>query len=386
MMKTLLPLILLCAVFPGAVIEGVAAEVPVPTPTSPSSPATTTTTAPSPVHTSEKEGKEQAISEAYSALSSDRFLNPGASKLHTIQGISKLNGLAHPVDFAKADPKAHPALPYLQFDPLKILSRNETEYRKGDPVRAAYSVRRVMQICSECHAFGVKPSWGNLEPVSGLSIIETGEFFKLSVRPSDALLQYEKALNSPGFANAQPAVWERVALNIVALGIESSSNAYTYVDLISNALQATPMSKSQKALLTSWRLMGKSWGSERSQITKPYEMLNQARQLMTAADGMNRSQPQSGFVNQARAMLILKRVAMTGSPDQKARAFYMSGELREKISIDGAYLHAEDYYEACVRVLPKGADAAKCLSALQSLPGRSKYTLDPDTLRSLGAR
>ncbi|RZA23343.1 MAG: hypothetical protein EOP10_13015, partial [Proteobacteria bacterium] len=282
-------------------------------------------------------GSERAISEAYSVMASDRFLNPGAAKLNTIIGISKLNGVAHPIDFTKVDTKANPALPFLSFDPMKVLTKAETEYRKGDTPRAAYSARRVLHICSECHVFAAKPVWANLVPTGGLTMVEWGEFYKLAARPGDALLQYEKVINSPGLANAQPAIFERSALNIVAMGIESSSNAYTFVDLVSSALQTTTMSKSQKALLSSWRLTGKAWGAERSPITKPYDILMQARQLMTTADGMNRSLPLSGFVHQARAMLALKRVATIGSPDQKARAFYMSGELREAIALEGVY-------------------------------------------------
>ncbi|MES2745639.1 MAG: hypothetical protein V4655_09425 [Bdellovibrionota bacterium] len=331
-------------------------------------------------------GSERAIGEAYSIMASDRFLNPGAAKLNTIIGISKLNGVAHPIDFTKVIPKAHPALAYLSFDPMKILSKAETEYRKGDASRAAYTARRVMHVCSECHVFTAKPVWANIVPTGGLTMVEWGEFYKFASRPGDALLQYEKVINSPGLANTQPAIFERSALNIVALGIESSSNAYTFVDLISSALQTTTMTKGQKALLSSWRLTGKAWGAERDAVIKPYDILLQARQLMTTADGMNRSLPLSGFVHQARAMLALKRVATIGSPDQKARAFYMSGELREAISLEGVYLNAEDYYEACIRVLPKGPDAMKCLAALQSLSGRSKYMTDTDALRSLGAR
>src|SRR5687767_4886686 len=93
-------------------------------------------------------GNERALSEAYSILASDKFLNPGTQKLTTILGITKLNGLAHPADFSKADAKAHPALPYISFDPMKVLSKAETDYRKGDTAKTAYSVRRVMQLCS----------------------------------------------------------------------------------------------------------------------------------------------------------------------------------------------------------------------------------------------
>lgn len=329
-------------------------------------------------------GSSRAFADAYSILSSERFAHPtAADKLNMIQGISKLNGIAHPADFSKPGPKSHPALPYLSLDPMKILSRNEVEYRKGDPKRAVYSVRRIMVLCSECHASVNKPIWTSVNPTSSLNQFEWGEFYKFAGRFDEALLHYEKFINTSGYAHSQPALYERAGLNIVALGIEASSNAYTFVGIISNALQATSMTKSQKALFSSWRVTGKAWGSERGAVTKAPDMLTQARQLMTSGDQMNRSMHNSGFVHQARAMLVLKKVMTIGGPAQKARAFFMAGELREKLKIDGVWLHAEDYYEACVRVAPRGADAPKCLAALQKLPSRSLYTLDQDTVRAL---
>lgn len=331
-------------------------------------------------------GTARTLSEAYTVLASDRFWNPGADKIAMVQGITKLNSVSHLIDVTKLGPKANPALAYLAFDPMKVLAKDVIEYRSGDTSRAAYSTQRVLFVCSQCHAGIQKPAWNSLAPVSSLTLIEFGEFFKLAARPDDALLNYEKVLNSPGLAQSQPSVWERAALNIVALGIESSSNAYTYVDLISNSLQLTKTSKAQRNLLSSWRTTGKAWGAERTATTKPFEMLSQARQLMTTGASMNRSMAHSGFVHQTRAMLVLKKVMASGSAEQKARAFFMAGELREQLNLEGVWLHAEDYYEACVRVAPKGADAPKCLSSLQSLPKRNrKYALQSDTIKALSA-
>ncbi len=330
-------------------------------------------------------GSERAISEAYSILASDRFLKPSSTeKLTYLQGISKLAGSAHPIDPSKPPQKAHPASSLIKMDPAKLLSLAETEYRKGDTNRGAYLARRVMVLCSDCHATQAKPVWTALAPTSGLSQLEWGEFFKLSHRFDDALLYYEKVLNSPNMAASQPAVWERAALNIVALGVETSSNAYTYVDLISNSLASVQHPKREKALLSGWRMVGKAWGAEPSAITKPFDMLSQARQLMTTGEQMNRTSPNSGFVHLTRAMLVLKKVMEKGGPEQKARAYFMAGELREKLPIDGPWLNAEDYYEACGRVAPKSSDALKCYSALQSLPQRiAKYIPDTSVLKAL---
>lgn len=325
-------------------------------------------------------GTEKSVSDAYTLLSSDRFLSPGGDKLSTVLGISKLNAIAHPIDHSKSNPKAHPALPHIVFDPMQMLPRIEVEYRKGDPSKAAYSARRIMQLCSECHAAESKPVWSSLAPTSSLSLIEWAEFYKLSLRYDDALLQYEKVLNSPGLASSQPAIWERAGMNVVALGIETSFNAYTFVGIVSNSLGVAKMNNNQRALLSSWRMTGKDWGKERGAPTQAFQQLTQAQQLVGMANAMNRSLPNSGFVHQARAMMVLKKVMQKGGIPQKARAFLMAGQIREKIALEGVWLHAEDYYEACIRIDPKGADAAKCLSALNGLSNRvPRYSMDPSS-------
>lgn len=333
-------------------------------------------------------GTAKSVSEAYSNIANDRFDSPGGDKLRLLQGVTKLNAISHPLDVKKLGSKTNPAIGYLSFDPMKLLAKNEIEYRNGVSSRAAYATRRITMICSECHASlaANKPDWKTLAPQGKLTLLEWGEFYRLAARPDDALLQYEKILNDSPLAASQSAVWERAALNIVALGVESSSNAYTFVDLVSNALSMGKFSKSQRNLLSSWRVTGKAWGSETNTPTKPFDMLSQARKLMNSALVMDRKLPKSGFVNQTRAMLLLKKVSSIGGPDQKARAFLMAGELREKLPINGPWLHSEDYYEACVRVSPKGTDAKKCLLALKSYPKRNpKYALNHDTVNALSA-
>ncbi len=334
----------------------------------------------------EKEsGSERAVSEAYSLLASDRFLKPSASdRLIYLQGISKLAAIAHPIDASKSNSKAHPAQSLNKMDAMKLLAQAEADYRKGDVAKGSYLARRVMVICSDCHASQTKPTWTSLSPQSGLSQLEWGEFYKLAHRFDDALLQYEKVLNSPNMASTQSQAWERAALNIVALGVETSSNAYTYVDLISNSLASVQHPKREKALLSSWRTTGKAWGAEPSAVTKPFDMLSQARQFITTGEQMNRTAANTGFVHLTRAMLVLKRVMEKGGPEQKARAYLMAGELREKLPIDGPWLNAEDYYEACGRVAPKSSDALKCYSALQSLPQRNaRFVPDINVLKAL---
>lgn len=327
---------------------------------------------------------EKLVSDAFTTLSTDRFLKPGANRLNAIQGITKLNGAAHSADHSKPGPKAHPALPYITIDALKALPLLETEYRKGDAVKAAYSTRRIMQFCSECHAGGGKPDWLALAPTTSLSPIEIGEFYKLSLKFDDALLQYEKVLNSPGLAISQPAIWEGAALNIVAIGIESSFTTFTYIDLISHSLATTKTNAKQRTLLNSWRATGKEWSKEREVPAHALEHITQARQLISKAETMNRSLPLSGFAHQARAMMVLRKAMQNGSPPQKAHAFLLAGEVREKIPLEGIWLHAEDYYEACIRVAPKGVDAPKCFAALSSLAKRvPRYKGDPRLITEL---
>lgn len=330
-------------------------------------------------------GAERSVSEALTLTISERFVRPAAAeKLIYVQGISKLAGVAHPIDIKKIPAKAHPAIAQLRLDPLRLLPLAEAQYRKGDFVRGAYLTQRVTQVCSECHAYLKKPTWKFLGPTSRLSALEYAEFFRAARRYDDALLHYEKILNAPGLAASQPQVWEKAALNIISLGVETSSNAYTFVDLVSSSLAAVNHPPAQKALLQSWRTTGKAWGAEPAAITKPFDLLIHARQLISTGDQMNSRQRLSGFVHHVRAMHVLRLVAQKGSPAQKSRAFLMSAQMRDRFPIDGVYLNVEDYYEACARVSPKGADARKCYSELQSLSQRMlKYMPDTSVLRAL---
>ncbi|MBC7660784.1 MAG: hypothetical protein H7249_13895 [Chitinophagaceae bacterium] len=334
-----------------------------------------------------RETPEKSLGEAYSVLSGDRLLNPQPTdKTVLLEALFKLKSLAHPVSTKPSGPKVDGALPFVTLNPPQVLGRLDTHFQKGNFVQSAAGIRRIMQICTECHAKSTKPNWPMIGPNTGLTLIEYADFFKLVGRSNDALLYYEKILTKKGAASERPDIWERAATNVVALGIETAGSAYTFVDVLSNLLQETSISKKQRDMVTSWRTQGKAWGLERTLPSKPSELLEHARMLTSMGDNNNKALITSGLVAYARALMELKKVGIYGSTDQKTKAFLMMGEVREKLTVPGVWLQPEDYYEACIRSAPHSQEAARCWNLLTTLSARDpKFVLAGDTNQQLQA-
>jgi hypothetical protein len=332
-------------------------------------------------------GAERVLGESLSVLSLDKVLKPMPPDRASISSaLAQLKNSSHAIQSKAPGPKTNPVMQFLTVNPQKSLGAIEKNFQKGETAQTAHEIRRQMQFCAECHASGTKPNWAALQPVAGLTLIELADFYKFTGRPNDAILYYEKILTTRGTAASRPDIWERAAANIVAIGIESTGSPYTYVDVMSNLLQETVISKSQRDLVTSWRAAGKSWGQEAKLPTKANELLDASRNLIMTADNMNRVNPLSGLSHQARAMHNLRRVQTIGTLDQKTKAFLMAGELREKVSIPGVWVGAEDFYEACIRANPHSADGTRCWSQLSSLSSRDpRFSLDAETNQQLQA-
>ncbi|RZA13732.1 MAG: hypothetical protein EOP10_29285, partial [Proteobacteria bacterium] len=294
--------------------------------------------------------KIQVLSASYGLLSLERptpLSTP--EKTLFLQTLAKLKGLTHPITTRPTGPKIDGAMQFVNPNLPQSLIAIEALVQKNAFPQALASLRRTLQLCSECHADSTQPAWNKLTPRPGFSLIEVADFHKNAGRSNDALLHYEKILTTKGTASTWPDAWEKSALNIVALGIKSGGNAYTYVDVLSNLLQETVISKKQRELVSSWRAQGKAWGLEKQPPSRPTELLAHARAMNATADSNNRITQGSGLVSQSRAMLGLRKVGIYGSADQKGKAFLMAGELREKMILPGIWLNPEDYYEACIR-------------------------------------
>lgn len=330
-------------------------------------------------------GSERVLGESLSVLSLDKLLKPMPTDRVPLSGaLAQLKNSSHTIQGKALGPKINPVMQFLTINPQRSLTHIEQSFQRGASPQTAYAIRRQMQFCAECHASSTKPNWAALQPVAGLTLIELADFYKFIGRPNDAILYYEKILTTRGTAASRPDIWERAAANIVAIGIESTGSPYTYVDVMSNLLQETVISKRQRDLVTAWRTAGKSWGQEAKLPTRANELLDASRNLIITGDNMNRVNPLSGLSHQARAMHNLRRVQAMGTMDQKTKAFLMAGELREKIPVAGVWVGAEDYYEACIRSTPHSADGTRCWSLLSSLSSRdSRFSLDAETNQQL---
>ncbi len=333
------------------------------------------------------DASERAAGESYSVLSLEKLLAPlPADKPQLSGAIAKLKGLAHPVQAKATTGRINPVLAFLGINPPQALDQMEQAFQRGASPQIAYALRHMLQVCTECHATSAKPTWAALQPIARITLIELADFYKFSGRPNDALLYYEKILVTRGAASSRPDIWDRAALNVIALAIESSGSPYTFVDVTSNLLQSGALSKKQKDLLSFWRTTGKAWGLERQPPSRPIELLEHARVLIVNGDINNRLMPDSGLVQYARAMFELRRIQQNGTLEQKTRAFQMAGELREKIPMQGVWLGAEDFYEACIRASPQSMDATRCWSLLSSLSQRDpRFALDAETNQQLQA-
>ena len=86
-----------------------------------------------------------------------------------------------------------------------------------------------------------------------------------------------------------------------------------------------------------------------------------------------------------RSMSLLNELAAAQPNDGlKAKGFQLAGKTSEKLQNVFIWMHADAYYEACIRARPRSAEAKECMKLFETFQTQEKDVVpDRDKLKQL---
>jgi tetratricopeptide (TPR) repeat protein len=303
--------------------------------------------------------------------------------------LKNMKGIAADVQPLLVASGADPVMRYITFDLFKQLLRLEAAISTGTFPYARYLLRQITHSTIPWQAGQTAKTPGILqftEPPASLGELEKAEYYAAIKRYEEAMLAYERVLNDKQFRKARPDVWERAVENLMAITIRVRNDAHITLEMTSALRDESVSSPAQKEMLLAWRNSAKAWTTEVvNQKMSGTDLLNKAQQLIEKGQQLNSKGRNLGMIEYLRGMSLLNELAMTQEPDAlKARGFQLNGKTSEKLRHVSIWMHADAYYEACIRARPHSVESRECLKLFEAFQTQQKDVVpDREKLKQL---
>ncbi len=320
-------------------------------------------------------------------LSIGTYTNPGPEQRNRIlMALGHLKNLSREVQPLLTLNASDPVLRYLSWDLSKQFLRIEAAFNAGTINYARYLLRQTTQYCIGSSIQGKNQVALQFpDPPLNLGELEKAEYFSATKRYEEAMLAYERVLGDKLFKSKQPELWEKTVTNLMATTIRIR-NTHISLEMASALLEEGGYSNIQKEMLQSWRASAKAWTAESigKKLTGA-DILLKAQQVIDKGTQLSARGASFGSLEYMHAMSLLNELTLSGESDAlKAKGFQLSGKTSEKLPSIFLWMHADAYYEACVRAKPHSPEAKECVRLLETFQSTQKdVVLDTDKFRQL---
>jgi tetratricopeptide (TPR) repeat protein len=303
--------------------------------------------------------------------------------------LKSLKGIAYEVQPLLAATTTDPVMRYISFDLFKQLLRMEAAVNAGTFNYARYLLRQITHYTIPWQPGQTNKTPGALqftEPPASISELEKAEYYAAIKRYEEAMLAYERVLSDKQFRKTRPEVWERAVENLMAITIRLRNDAHIALEMSSALREESTSNPGQKELLQTWRNSAKAWTTEVvGQKLSGMDTLNKAQQIFEKGNQLSNKGRNHGTIEYLRAMSLLNELAMSQEPDAlKAKGFQLTGKTSEKLRHVFIWMHADAYYEACIRARPHSGESRECLKLLESFQTQQKDVVpDRDKMKQL---
>jgi hypothetical protein len=278
---------------------------------------------------------------------------------------------------------------YISFDLFKNLLRLEAALNAGTFSYARYLLRQITHYTIPWQPGQNSKSAGALqfaEPPASLSELDKAEYYAAIKKYEEAMLAYERVLSDKQFRKTRPDIWERAVENLMAITIRIRNDPHITLEMTSALRDESNSSPAQKEMLLAWRNSAKAWTTESvAQKMSGNEVLNKAQQIMDKGQQLSSKGRNLGMIEYLRGMSLLNELAMTQSNDAlKAKGFQLAGRTSEKLLNVFIWMHADAYYEACIRARPHSAESRECMKLIEAFQTQDKDVVpDRDKFKQL---
>jgi len=303
--------------------------------------------------------------------------------------LKSLKGIAADVQPLLANAGTEPVIAYISFDLFKNLLRLEAAVNAGTTSHARYLLRQITYHTIPWQKGQTPSSTVALqftEPPASLSDLDKAEYYAAIKKYEDAMLAYERVLNDKQFRKTRPAIWERAVENLMAITIRIRNDSHITLEMTSALRDDAPSSPRQKEMLLAWRNSAKAWTTENvAPKMSSNDLFNKAQQIVEKGHQLNAKGRNLGMIEYLRGMSLLHELALAQPNDAlKAKGFQLTGKISEKLQNVFIWMHADAYYEACIRARSHSAESRECMKLFESFQTQEKDVLpDRDKFKQL---
>jgi len=202
-------------------------------------------------------------------------------------------------------------------------------------------------------------------PPNTFSQFERATYFTAVRQFEQAIVAFEYALADEKWAKANPELWNRALLNMLAIVSRVKRDPNLARELISRFYDGDDYPKDLKPAADVWRLDVRMWDKER----KRNFTFSEIEKLM--AEGLKKEQKtkKSGLIPLLRVSASLNEILRAGTlkGERLQKAYFLADQIAEYFSDLSVASFATDYYRLCTDNNAKKQLTNKCGEAFARL-------------------
>lgn len=286
--------------------------------------------------------------------------------------VKRLAELSQKVEHSPSMLARDPSVRFISSAFSDDLKRGQESLMAGRREFARYSLMNVTAYCIECHTrTSSGPQFESTEltqTLSQLNHLERGEFLLAGRKYESALSEFKKAIQQrldrgQDFIGVDKAV--RYALAVTVKFDKNPDKSLQVIELIEKNPN-TPFYLKQNVM--GWKKALLEWKKERPvKRDNPQQVLSLVKSLILKADqaGVG-SFDKSGEIYYLRALSDLHLLMLTDlKQDSLGEVLYLTGLSYESVRDLSVWSLHENYYESCIRAVPRTKWAKSCYQKLE---------------------
>ncbi len=283
--------------------------------------------------------------------------------------LLRLSQFSHDVAAMKAKPSDDPGMEAVARQLSVDMQEARRQMQSGNRAYARHIIRNTADYCISCHTQtnrGPQFEFSDAPIMARLGHLDRSQFL-FAVRQFDqGLEEFKKAMQSPDAALSPYATLESATLKALAVSVRVKQDPKMADSIINYIVQSkwAPVYLQISAL--KWREAVREWQKAEG---KP-KSLADAKLLITRAWRKQMESPltRSGLVEQLRASAILHDLLKARKSGKAyAETLYYAGLTSEALKDLDVFNLSDNYYENCVRHLPRTETARNCYLRLESI-------------------
>jgi hypothetical protein len=295
--------------------------------------------------------------------------------------LSRLSRFSHDVAAMKKRPSDDPAMEQVARHFSSDMQEARRQLQIGNRAYARHMIRNATDYCISCHTqtnLGPQFDFSNTQSLSRLGSLDQANFLFAVRRFDEGLNQFQQAMHSPDVALRPYPSLENVTMRALAVAVRVKQDPKLADSILNYIIESKWAPVYLQISAVKWRGSVSEW---RKLNAKPSSLID-AKSLVSRAWRKQMESPlaRAGLIEQLRASALLHDLLAHRKPGVAyAETLYYAALTSEALRELDVYSAPENYYESCIRHLPRSKVAANCYLRLEgiTMANYSQYDSSP---------